>query len=65
MTTGVTYGLSVADHPDWEFGKPVNIVGMYPIYAGEADWIRKVGLKEFWHMPGYDMYDVKRPDLSK
>ena len=136
MTTGVTYGLSVADHPDWRYGKPelvvsvksadeswalaaafiaerfrgdksftygslfsldapicaesemcgffvfapavldqktmkvelptktVNIVGMYPIYRGEIELIREIGLEEFWRLPEFKMYDVKRRDLS-
>jgi hypothetical protein len=140
MTTAVTYGLSVANHPNWKFGKPeliltvksaneswamamtyfadqfrgekpfsygnlftldepicsesemcgffvfapailhqdklkmvvptktINIVGMHPIYSGEAALIQKIGLEQFLHLPEFnriDMCDVKRPDMSK
>jgi len=135
-TTGVTYGLSVADHPDWRYGKPelivtvkscdeswalataflaeqfrgeksftygsvftftepicsesqmcgffvftpailnqktmkiqlpsttINLSGMYPIYAGETEFINNVGPEEFWRLAELDLLDVKRPDLS-
>ncbi len=137
MTTGVTYGLSEADHPDWRFGKPelivtvksaaeswalaaavlaerfrgdrsftygslfmldepistesgmsgflvyvpaaldhetlrielparsVNLAGMYPIYAGETELLARIGLKDFWRLPGLDLLDVLRTDVSK
>ena len=42
----------------------INLVGMYPIYEEEKDLICEVGLKEFWHTEGYDMYDVKRKNLG-
>ncbi|HZO91665.1 MAG TPA: suppressor of fused domain protein [Chthonomonadaceae bacterium] len=140
-TTAVTYGLSLADHPDWKYGKPellicvntgdeiwgeavaaiaetfrgecpfrygdvlsmpggissesemsaflvfapstsasflskeqatiqlpdktVFIVGMYPIYAGEVELIGRIGLEAFWHLEGFDPWDIRRPDLSQ
>jgi hypothetical protein len=137
MTTAVTYGLSIADHPDWRYGKPelivtvrsadeswalaaaffaerfrgdksftygsvftltepicpesemcgfvvfapailderamkltlvtktVNLVGMYPIYSGEAELIRQIGLETFWRLPDLNLLDVKRADISR
>ena len=43
----------------------VHIVGMYPIYEGEIDLIRRVGPVAFWDLEGFDPYDVHRPDLSR
>jgi hypothetical protein len=45
--------------------KTINLAGMYPIYAGEPELIRSIGLEEFWQLPGLDLLDVKRADMSK
>ena len=45
--------------------KTVNLAGMYPIYAGETELIRQIGLQAFWELPGLDLLDVKRADMSK
>jgi hypothetical protein len=45
--------------------KTINLAGMYPIYAGEAELLREIGLEEFWRLPGLDLLDVKREDMSK
>jgi len=42
----------------------VFFAGMYPIYAGEAAMIAEIGLEKFWHLDGFDPWNVKRPDLS-
>jgi hypothetical protein len=136
LLTAFTYGLSLADHPEWKLGAPkllvcvqsddpawgwavaevaaqlrgecpfrigdtinfheriaegsemsaflvffpigleredakvelpdrtVNIPGMYPIYEGEIDLIRRIGPLVFWESDRFDPYDVRRPDLS-
>jgi hypothetical protein len=38
---------------------------MYPIYDGERELIRRIGLEEFWHLAGFDPWNVKRAGLSK
>lgn len=38
----------------------ININGLYPIYSSEFDAYDRIGLKEFWHHPNFDLYDVKR-----
>ncbi|HZN69303.1 MAG TPA: suppressor of fused domain protein [Tepidisphaeraceae bacterium] len=139
--TAATLGLSLADHPEWKFGKPelmicvnstdpawamaitdiaeqhrgdftfsygqtinfnarispdsemsgfflfapsfptrafqqeetkvvlpattVHLKGMYPMYDGEIDLYRRLGLERFWKLDGFDPWDVRRPDLSK
>lgn len=138
MITGITYGLSLGNHPDWKLGRPeviitvdskdsswaqvagylannlrgdcpfsysntinfrekisdesemdaflvfapsildkehfanidiglnyrINIVGLYPIYASEMEYIEKNGLEKFWKHPNFDMYNVKRKRIK-
>ena len=45
--------------------KTVFLYGAYPLHPGETEFIERVGLEKFWHLPGFDLYDVRRPDLSK
>lgn len=45
--------------------KPVNLVGMYPLYEGEISLLPRIGLEAFWNHDDFDPYDVKRPDLSR
>jgi hypothetical protein len=44
--------------------RTIFLKGMYPVYREELELIKRVGLKDFWHMDGYDMYDVRRPNLG-
>lgn len=46
-------------------GKTINLVGLYPVYAGEVELIQQIGLEQFWYLEGYDRFSVIRPDLSK
>jgi hypothetical protein len=39
---------------------PVCLVGVYPTYASERDFIRENGLEAFWQLD-WDLYDVGRP----
>ena len=50
-------GIDVGD------GVPVNIQGVYPIHAGERDFIHEHGLEEFWNLD-WDPYDVARPPAA-
>jgi hypothetical protein len=40
--------------------RPVNILGMYPVYSTETDFIASRGLEAFWKLD-WDPYDVSRP----
>ena len=42
----------------------INIAGLYPMYSAEQEVLDKIGLKEFWHHPGFDNYSVKRKKLT-
>jgi hypothetical protein len=42
----------------------VYVTGMYPIYAGEASLIGRIGLEAFWKLDGFNPWDVRREDLS-
>lgn len=41
----------------------ISIAGLYPIYAPEMNLLDRIGLKDFWHHPGYDNYSVTRPPI--
>ncbi len=40
------------------------ITGMYPLYASELPLYEELGLKKFWHLPGWDLFDVYRNPLT-
>lgn len=42
----------------------VSIAGLYPIYSSEIEVCHRLGLESFWHHPGFDLYDVKRPAIT-
>ena len=42
----------------------INIAGLYPIYSSELEQIDKLGLKDFWHHPDFDLYNVKRKKVG-
>ena len=43
----------------------INLAQMYPIYAGEIEFIDSNGLESFLSRPGSFFENPKRPDLSK
>lgn len=47
--------------PDYK----VFLSGMYPLYKEEVNLYNKIGLKDFWHLDGFDMYNVNRINLAK
>lgn len=42
----------------------IHLMGMYPIYKEEIKIYQMIGLKSFWHMEGFDLYDTKRRNLG-
>ena len=44
--------------------KTVHLVGMYPLYKEEIELYYKIGLKDFWHLDGFDMYNIGRKNLG-
>lgn len=44
--------------------KTVYLTGMYPLYSEEIELFKSIGIKEFFSLDGYDLYDVKRKNLG-
>lgn len=42
----------------------ISIAGLYPMYANEISVLGKIGIKEFWHHPNFDLYDVNRKEIT-
>jgi nitroreductase len=40
--------------------KNVFLYGAYPLHPGEVSLVERIGLEESWHLPGFDLYDVRR-----
>jgi hypothetical protein len=59
--------LDREDYTDIDIGEDykINIAGLYPIYAEEIAIYEKIGLKEFWHHPGFDNYRVDREKIEQ
>ena len=45
--------------------RPINIAGMYPIYASEGALLAEMGLQKFWEHPNLDRYDVHRAPVRR
>lgn len=41
----------------------VHITGLYPMYSSELPLYHEIGLERFWHLEGWDPFDVRRPRL--
>jgi hypothetical protein len=42
-----------------------HIAGMYPMYSSEISLYEEIGLKDFWHLPDWDPFDIHRKPLKK
>lgn len=40
------------------------IAGLYPMYGSELDLYQRIGLEAFWHHPGWDPFNPKRPRIE-
>lgn len=40
--------------------RTIFLTGMYPIHEEEIELYDRIGLKEFWHADGFDMYNPRR-----
>jgi hypothetical protein len=45
--------------------RPIHLVGVYPLYAGELPLIQEIGLERFWHLDGFEPLDPRRKNLSR
>jgi hypothetical protein len=67
MSALFAFAPAILDSGRWRVElstKTLNLIGMYPLYPGEVDLYRRIGLERFWKLEGYDIYSVTRPDLS-
>jgi Suppressor of fused protein (SUFU) len=44
--------------------RPINLAGMYPIYASERALLAEMSLQQFWEHPNFDRYDVHRAAVT-
>ncbi|KAA0134537.1 MULTISPECIES: suppressor of fused domain protein [Gimesia] len=40
--------------------RTIHLQGLYPLFESEIDLYDEIGLEKFWHLDGFDLYDVKR-----
>lgn len=40
------------------------IAGLYPMYSSEFELYERVGLEQFWHHPGWDPLNPRRPRIE-
>ena len=44
--------------------RTIHLIGLYPIYSEEIPICERIGLKEFWHADGFEMYNPKRGPVN-
>ncbi|MBK8558216.1 MAG: suppressor of fused domain protein [Lewinellaceae bacterium] len=45
-------------------GYKINISGIYPMYAGEVEVYKQMGLEKFWHHPDFDPFSINRKQIT-
>jgi hypothetical protein len=40
------------------------IAGVYPLYSTELAFYERIGMEAFWHLPGWDPMNVRRPRMA-
>jgi hypothetical protein len=66
MNAYLVFAPSFLDRDQAKFelgGKPIHLVGMYPLFNEEIAIYDRIGLKEFWHADGFDMDNPHRPRM--
>ncbi|UII26704.1 suppressor of fused domain protein [Fulvivirga maritima] len=51
-------------HIDLGLDYKICTAGLYPIYSSEIELINTWGLKDFWHHPEFDIYNIKRKPIT-
>ncbi|WP_417390911.1 suppressor of fused domain protein [Gimesia sp.] len=67
MSAYLVFAPSFLNQEESTFELPdrtIHLAGMYPLFASEIDLYDRIGLKEFWHSEGFDMYNSKRAPIS-
>ena len=68
MNAFLVFAPSFLDQEQARFELPdrtIILAGMYPIYDEEIELYSRIGLKEFWHSDGFDMYNPCRGKIDK
>jgi hypothetical protein len=70
MDAFLVFAPSILDKKDFAnidigLNYKINIVGLYPIYASEMEYIDKNGLEKFWKHPNFNMYNVNRKRITE
>lgn len=54
------------DYLNIEIGEKnkISIAQMYPIYSSEIKVLENIGLKEFWHHPNFELYNISRNQIE-
>ena len=67
MTSFFTFAPSFLKQDEATFelsDRKIILSGMYPLYSEEILLYQNIGLEEFWHLDGFDMYNVNRKNLA-
>jgi len=67
MSAFLVFAPSFLDQTQAKFSlqdRTINLVGMYPIFEEEVELYDKIGLKEFWHSEGFELYNPRRNKLK-
>ncbi|MBN73832.1 MAG: hypothetical protein CME32_31635 [Gimesia sp.] len=63
MNVFLAFAPSFLDQKNSTFNLPdrtIHLIGMYPLYDEEVEVYSRIGLKEFWHSEGFELYNPKR-----
>jgi len=67
MNAFLIFAPSFLDKEQARFELPdrtIHLAGMYPIYDEEIELYDRIGLKEFWHSEGLNMYNPRRDKIK-
>ncbi|WP_339731197.1 suppressor of fused domain protein [uncultured Gimesia sp.] len=63
MNAFFVFAPSFLDQEQATFQLPdrtIHLTGMYPLYNAEIELYQRIGLKEFWHADGFELYNPNR-----
>ena len=63
MNVFLAFAPSFLDQENSTFNLPdrtIHLIGMYPLYDEEIGVYNQIGLKDFWHSEGFELYNPQR-----
>jgi len=63
MNVFLAFAPSFLDKENATFNLPdrtIHLIGMYPLFNEEIEIYNQIGLKEFWHSEGFELYNPQR-----